>query len=121
MAKTIAIAVMILAFIGQAGWAGDDPVVVRKDYDMKKLWRDSQLPEPLMSGRRLYIQRCALCHDPLTAIASQENAAAQPFGPPLSRDTITSLSDAGARVVIGNGHWWQRSRQPRGTSYSREN
>ncbi len=70
---------------------------------MKKLWMDSQLPEPEMSGRRLFIQRCAICHDQLTAIASQENAAAQPFGPPLNRDTIQRLSDAGARVVIANG------------------
>lgn len=70
---------------------------------MKKVWADSQLPEPQMSGRRLFIQRCALCHDQLTAITSQENAAAKPFGPPLNRETIQRLSDAGAGVIIANG------------------
>ncbi len=45
----------------------------------------------------------AHCHDPLTAIASQVNAAAQRFGPPPNRDTIARLSDVGARVVIGRG------------------
>lgn len=95
--------VLILVFGGATAWGQESPEVVRKDYDMKKLWMESQLPEPEMSGRRLFIQRCAICHDQLTAITSQENTAAQPFGPPLNRDTTERLGDAGARVIIANG------------------
>ena len=39
--------------------------LVRTDYDLAKLTAPSTLSEDELTGRRLFVQRCYLCHDPL--------------------------------------------------------
>ena len=41
------------------------PEVVRTDYDMREVASPSLLSETEVNGRKLFVQRCALCHDAL--------------------------------------------------------
>jgi mono/diheme cytochrome c family protein len=51
------------------GWAQQPPPpapkIVVTDYDMKKAATPAALSEVELSGKKLFIQRCALCHDVL--------------------------------------------------------
>ena len=88
----------------QSGCVGQaNPTVVRKDYDMRKLATETQLSKPELAGRRLFVQRCAICHDQLTSAVAQERVDAPTLGPQLDRETIKKLGDAGARLIIANG------------------
>jgi mono/diheme cytochrome c family protein len=80
---------------GQGGQS--KPTVVRKDYDMRQLELSAttQLSESELAGRRLFAQRCGLCHDPVGQMRVS--------GPWLDRDLVASKGDAAARRYIEQG------------------
>jgi mono/diheme cytochrome c family protein len=80
---------------GQGGHS--QPTVVRKDYDMRQLELSAggQLSESELTGRRIFAQRCGLCHDPV--------GQARVSGPWLDRDLLTSKGEAAARQYIEQG------------------
>lgn len=70
------------------------PKVERKDYDMRRLVTPPPLTEGELAGRRLYVQRCGICHDPtLTATP----------GPWLDQGSIKRRGETTARQVILTG------------------
>ena len=71
------------------------PAVVRKDYDMRTLATPSPLSETELKGRRLFVQRCGLCHDPVGQSSTP--------GPWLDQETVSATREAGARRVIATG------------------
>ena len=71
------------------------PTVVRKEYDMRQLAAPPTLSENELAGRRLFAQRCGLCHDPV--------GQARTPGPWLDRETLTRSGEPGVRQVISIG------------------
>jgi mono/diheme cytochrome c family protein len=80
---------------GQGGQS--QPKVVRKEYDMRQLELSAsgQLSEPELAGRRLFAQRCGLCHDPVGQMRVS--------GPWLDRDLLATKGEAAARQYIEQG------------------
>ena len=80
---------------GQGGQS--QPKVVRKDYDMRQLELSAsgQLSESELTGRRLFAQRCGLCHDPVGQMRVS--------GPWLDRELLSSKGEAAARQYIEQG------------------
>ncbi len=78
---------------GQGGQS--TPTVVRKEYDMRALATPPALPEDALTGRRLFVQRCGLCHDPVGQGRIQ--------GPWLDRETFSASREAAARQTIEQG------------------
>jgi mono/diheme cytochrome c family protein len=72
-----------------------EPTIVRKTYDMRKLAEPPALSEVELAGRRLFAQRCGLCHDPLGQARTQ--------GPWLDRTTVRPEREANARRIIEEG------------------
>ena len=64
---------------------------------MRKLAAASTLSETELAGRRLFVQRCAICHDPV----------GQPLGrtpgPWLDEQTFASGGEPAARTLIESG------------------
>ena len=71
------------------------PEIVRTEYDMPEVATPPSLPEDALAGWKLFVQRCALCHDPLGQPSYPES-----FGPQLSRATIRLLGEDTVRDVI---------------------
>jgi streptogramin lyase/mono/diheme cytochrome c family protein len=73
------------------------PAVERTVYDMRQLAAPPALSEGELAGRRLFTQRCAICHDPV----------GQPLGetpgPQLDRRTVEGEREAAARRFIAGG------------------
>jgi mono/diheme cytochrome c family protein len=80
---------------GQGGQS--QPKVVRKDYDMRQLELSAsgQLSESELAGRRLFAQRCGLCHDPVGQMRVS--------GPWLDRELLATKGEAAARQYIEQG------------------
>ena len=62
------------ATTGVAAAAAQDPLretqvsapdVVRTEYDMREVVRPPALSADELAGWKLFVQRCAICHDPL--------------------------------------------------------
>ncbi len=68
-----------------------------KDYDMRRIVESSVQPEPVAKGRRLWVQRCAHCHDPL----GQPSPRA--LGPSLNAETVKSRGEEKTRQAIAIG------------------
>jgi len=81
------------------------PKVVRTEYDMKKLVVPPPLSETELAGRRLFVQRCSVCHDPPGA-----------WGPWLDQGTVTAAGEPRVRDVIMTGSrrmpGWQYTFEP---------
>ncbi len=75
------------------------PKVVRTNYDMEALASLSSLSESEMNGRKLFIQRCALCHDPL----GQPSYPNTP-GPWLNNETVQTLGEVNVqnKIMVGS-------------------
>ena len=71
------------------------PEIVRTEYDMPEVVTPPSLPEDALAGWKLFVQRCALCHDPLGQPSYPES-----FGPQLSRATVRRLGEDPVRDVI---------------------
>ena len=74
------------------------PEIVRTEYDMPEVVTPPSLPEDALAGWKLFVQRCALCHDPLGQPSYPES-----FGPQLSRATVRLLGEDTVRDVIMAG------------------
>ena len=73
------------------------PSVERTVYDMRKLAMRSALSDAELTGRRLFTQRCAICHDPVGQPLNRTP------GPWLDQRTVAPGAEAGARQMIETG------------------
>ena len=71
--------------------------VVRTDYDLAELTTPPALSADELTGRRLFVQRCYLCHDPV----GQPRGRAP--GPWLDHARVTARGDSGMRDYILQG------------------
>src|SRR5882757_50421 len=73
------------------------PTLTRTDYDMRALALPSQLSETELTGRRLFVQYCALCHDPL----GQPSRTS--YGPLMSSALLNAVGLDKVRATIMKG------------------
>ena len=82
------------------------PTVVRIEYDMREVASAPSLSADEVRGRQLFVQRCALCHDPL----GQPSYPNTP-GPWVDAETVRSLGDESVRdqIMLGSARMpgWQ--------------
>lgn len=74
------------------------PEIVRTEYDMAEVVTPPALPADALAGWKLFVQRCAICHDPLGQPSYPES-----FAPVLSRETVGNLGEDRVRNVINVG------------------
>jgi mono/diheme cytochrome c family protein len=67
------------------------------DYDMKTAAKTTSLSEGELRGKKLFVQRCSLCHDLLG------QPAASTVGPWVDGETVKARGDAAVRDKIKNG------------------
>lgn len=92
------IALMALALPGQDRLRETQvsiPDVVRTVYDMREVVSPPPLSEDEMAGWKLFVQRCAICHDPM----GQPSYPQSP-GPMLNQTTVRELGEEIVRDVI---------------------
>jgi mono/diheme cytochrome c family protein len=86
------------------------PAVTKTIYDMKKVAEPPALTAEQTQGRKLFVQRCALCHDPL----GQPSGVVS--GPWLDQTTVTRRGEDHLRKTILGGirkmPGWQYTLQP---------
>ena len=70
------------------------PQIVRKEYDMARLATPPALSDAELGGRRLFLQRCGICHDPV---------GQRTTGPWLDQTTLATMGEAAARQMIAEG------------------
>ncbi len=97
-------AVLLLGWVATAAQSLDaqrgsrtTPDVERTVYDMRKLGTASSLSDTELTGRRLFVQRCAICHDPVGQPLNRTP------GPWLDQRTFASGSEPAARELIESG------------------
>ena len=104
--RTVTVAVFSMAgVLGFTAWAAaqspyvaevpDRPYEVRvtkRQPDMRRLLVTPPLSEAAVKGRKVWAQRCALCHESQTAL-----------GPWIDGGTVTSIGEASARQKISTG------------------
>jgi mono/diheme cytochrome c family protein len=78
--------------------AATAPTVVKTDYDMRQVVLPPALSEAEVKGRQLYVQRCALCHDPLG-----QPSFPRTVGPWVDGETIKAAGEEGTREIIMTG------------------
>jgi len=87
------------------------PTVVRTEYDMREVAAAPSLSADEVRGRQLFVQRCALCHDPL----GQPSYPNTP-GPWVDAETVRSLGEDSVRDQIMRGSarmpGWQYTLEP---------
>ena len=71
------------------------PEIVRTDYDMAEVVTPPSLPADALAGWKLFVQRCAIYHDPLGQPSYPDS-----LGPQLSRATVRLLGEDTVRDVI---------------------
>lgn len=87
------------------------PTIVRTVYDMDKVAEPPSLSTDEVRGRQLFIQRCAICHDPL----GQPSFPRTP-GPWVDAATVRSLGEDTVRsqIMMGSARMpgWQYTLEP---------
>ena len=87
------------------------PTIVRTEYDMDKVASPPSLSADEVRGRQLFVQRCAICHDPL----GQPSYPNTP-GPWVDAATVRSLGDDTVRsqIMMGSARMpgWQYTLEP---------
>ena len=87
------------------------PEVVRTVYDMPEVVTPPALSEDALAGWKLFVQRCAICHDPL----GQPSFPAS-LGPVLSETNVRELGAETVREIIMVGSvrmpGWQYTLSP---------
>jgi mono/diheme cytochrome c family protein len=73
------------------------PRVTPIDYDMRKAVTPPSLSEDELNGKKLFVQRCALCHDLLGQPATAT------VGPWVDAETVKSRGEARVREQILKG------------------
>ena len=73
------------------------PRVTAIDYDMRKAATPPSLSQVELEGKKLFVQRCALCHDLLGQPATTT------VGPWLDVETVKSRGEEAVRQKIMNG------------------
>lgn len=71
------------------------PEIVRTDYDMPEVVTPPSFSEDETAGWKLFVQRCAICHDPLGQPSYPES-----FAPLLNRETVRDRGEDRIRDVI---------------------
>jgi mono/diheme cytochrome c family protein len=74
------------------------PTVVKTDYDMRQVVLPPSLSEAEVKGRKLFVQRCALCHDPLG-----QPSFPRTVGPWVDSEGIKALGEDAVRNIIMTG------------------
>ena len=101
LAQGIAGVTAILAVLAIAGSAAQvqqpAPNVSAVDYDLKKAVSEPALAEAELNGKKLFVQRCALCHDLLGQPATST------VGPWVDGETVKARGEAAVRQQIMNG------------------
>ena len=87
------------------------PTIVRTEYDMDKVAAPPSLSADEVRGRQLFVQRCAICHDPL----GQPSYPNTP-GPWVDAATVRSLGEDTIRfqIMMGSARMpgWQYTLDP---------
>ena len=87
------------------------PEVVRTVYDMPEVVTPPALSEDALAGWKLFVQRCAICHDPL----GQPSFPAS-LGPVLNEASVRELGAETVREIIMVGSvrmpGWQYTLSP---------
>ena len=87
------------------------PTIVRTEYDMDKVATPPSLSADEVRGRQLFVQRCAICHDPL----GQPSYPNTP-GPWVDAATVRSLGEDTVRsqIMMGSARMpgWQYTLDP---------
>lgn len=103
------IALMTLALPGQDRLRETQvstPDVVRTVYDMPEVVSPPSLSEDEVAGWKLFVQRCAICHDPMGQ-PSYPNS----FGPLLDQTTVQERGEDRVRnyIMVGSARMpgWQ--------------
>jgi mono/diheme cytochrome c family protein len=73
------------------------PKVVATDYDMQKAATPPPLSDVELTGKKLFVQRCALCHDLLGQPATTT------VGPWIDGEVVKARGDEAVRQKIANG------------------
>jgi mono/diheme cytochrome c family protein len=73
------------------------PRVAVTDYDMAKAAKPASLSEGELRGKKLFVQRCSLCHDLLG------QPAASTVGPWVDGETLKTRGESVVRDKIKNG------------------
>ena len=92
------IALMALALPGQDRLRETQvstPDVVRTVYDMREVVSPPPLSDDEMAGWKLFVQRCAICHDPMG-----QPSYPRSLGPILSQTTVGAMGEEIVRDVI---------------------
>ena len=100
MSRLTALA-MTVGLLAATGAASQNPPpaprVTAIDYDMRKAATPPSLSEDELSGKKLFVQRCALCHDLLGQPASTT------VGPWVDGETVKSRGEERVRAQIMKG------------------
>ena len=87
------------------------PEVVRTEYDMPEVLTPPSLSADELAGWKLFVQRCAICHDPLGQPSYPTS-----FGPLLNQATVREMGEETVREVIMVGSvtmpGWQSTLSP---------
>ena len=87
------------------------PEIVRTEYDMAEVVKPPALPAAALAGWKLFVQRCAICHDPLGQPSYPES-----FAPVLTRETVSNLGEDRVRnvIMVGSARMpgWQYTLSP---------
>ena len=81
----------------------ETPRVGRTEHDMRLVGAPTQLTKAELAGRQLFVQRCAICHDPLSSAHTTARAAGTVPGPWLDQDTLQEEGETGVRQSIMQG------------------
>ena len=71
------------------------PEVVRTVYDMPAVVTPPSLSEDALAGWKLFVQRCAICHDPLGQPSYPDT-----LGPVLGLGNVSRLGEETVREII---------------------
>jgi mono/diheme cytochrome c family protein len=94
---TVAAGLPLLASVAHAGQGQPASKVTVTDYDMQKAAAPTSLSEGELRGKKLFVQRCALCHDLLG------QPAATTVGPWIDGEIVKARGETAVREKIRTG------------------
>ena len=101
LARSLSFVVCAVAALQGTGRAQQNapspPKVVVTDYDMRKAAVPPSLSDVELTGKKLFVQRCALCHDLLGQPATTT------VGPWIDGEIVKARGDDAVRQKIANG------------------